>query len=73
MLKPKIGFKRIACECFATNNSTGIGTIRNYAKWDGKEKRCPKKGEYFISGAVPVAYLAKADMATEYFIAVLCD
>lgn len=40
------------------------------AEWDGKPKRPPKKGEYFLSGAHVTAYRARSDMTTPYFIAV---
>jgi hypothetical protein len=39
------------------------------AQWDGQPKRFPKKGEFFISGAFPVAYLARNDLTVPYFIA----
>jgi hypothetical protein len=46
-----------------------------YAKfvafWDGKPKRKPKKGEWFISGAIPEAYQAPNDLNTKYYIAEL--
>lgn len=71
MLRPMVGFKRINCECFATNNSTGIGKISQFARWDGNPKRKPLKGEYYISGAFPVAYIAIQDMTTDYFIAII--
>lgn len=32
-------------------------------------KRCPRKGEFFLSGSFCVAYQATADMYTEYPIA----
>lgn len=32
------------------------------------EFRCPKKGEYFLSGAIPMAYLAPNDLSTPYWI-----
>ncbi len=32
-------------------------------------KRAPKKGEWFISGAIPVAYKAKNDLVSEYLVA----
>ena len=32
------------------------------------EQRAPKRGEYFLSGAIPEAYLALADMEQEYYI-----
>lgn len=34
-----------------------------------KDFRPPKKGEYFLSGAVVSAYLAASDFATPYWIA----
>ena len=37
------------------------------------EKRRPKKGEFFISGAIPTAYQAVADMDTVHCIAVEAD
>lgn len=30
--------------------------------------RCPKKGEYFVSGAKPQAYKATNDLSTKYLI-----
>lgn len=63
MLRPNCGFNLIAME--------HAMIPRGHARWDGKPRRCPKKGEYFISGAVPAAYLARQDMTVEYFIAVL--
>lgn len=38
-------------------------------KWNG-EKRPPKKGEFFISGAIPEVYQAPNDLSYEYHIAV---
>ena len=32
------------------------------------EFRAPRKGEYFLSGALPIAYLAYNDMSTRYRI-----
>lgn len=40
--------------------------------WDGNPRRPPKKGEYFLSGAVVAAYLAYNDMTQPYHIAVKC-
>lgn len=39
------------------------------AKWDGKPKRCPRAGEYYLSGAVITAYRAYNDLNTEFYIA----
>lgn len=35
------------------------------------EMRCPKKGEWFLSGAIPEAYQATNDLTQEYRIAKL--
>lgn len=35
------------------------------------EKRCPKAGEWYISGAIVEAYRADHDLNTEFFIAKL--
>jgi hypothetical protein len=42
------------------------------ARWTG-EKRCPKKGEYFLSGAIIAACEAFSDMQTEYHIAEIVE
>jgi hypothetical protein len=49
--------------------TTGLG-YRNFVKalWTG-EKRAPRKGEWYLSGAVVEAYRAKGDMQTPYHIA----
>lgn len=44
--------------------------VRIKAKWTG-EKRAPKKGEYYLSGAVIEAYRAKNDLTTPFHIAKL--
>jgi pyruvate/2-oxoglutarate dehydrogenase complex dihydrolipoamide acyltransferase (E2) component len=63
--RPAIGFKRVRVE------SARLPV--KYARWDGLPKRCPRKGELYLSGAVVVAYRAKADMTTPYFIATECQ
>ncbi len=35
------------------------------------EKRCPKKNEWYLSGAIVEAYRAPNDLSTEYMIAKL--
>ncbi len=32
-------------------------------------KRCPRQGEWYLSGAIIEAYQAKSDMQTAYYIA----
>lgn len=38
--------------------------------WDGQPKRLPRKGERYISGAFPYAYIARTNLDTPYFIAI---
>lgn len=38
--------------------------------WDGQPKRPPRRGEWFLSGAVIQGYLAEQDLETPYPIAV---
>jgi hypothetical protein len=57
-MKPAIGYNPVRVE--------GGGT----ARWDGQQQRAPVKGELYLSGAHPMAYLAKNDFNTIYFIAV---
>lgn len=42
----------------------------NHAKATG-EFRPPRKGEWFLSGAIVAAYQARADLTTPYHIAVV--
>lgn len=41
--------------------------VRCFYELDGY--RAPKRGEYFVSGAIPCAYLATNDLTTPYWIA----
>ena len=63
MTRPAIGFKIVRQE-----------NPRLKAVWDGKPKRSPRKGELYLSGCAghEVAYEAKADLDTPYFIATPC-
>jgi len=67
MKRPAIGFRKVTAEGFNWRNGKAYP---KEARWDGQPARCPKKGEYFLSGAQPTAYRAKADMTTPYYIAV---
>lgn len=63
--RQKTGFKG------ATNLfSLGWSTDRLKAVATG-EKRCPKAGEWYLSGAIVEAYRARADLSTPYHIAKL--
>ena len=39
-------------------------------RWDGNPPRNPRKGEFYISGAIPTAYKAHRDIESPFFIAV---
>lgn len=52
----------------ATIGSAGEIAVGIAAKWTG-EKRPPRKGEFYLSGAIPVAYRAPNDLDTPYLIA----
>ena len=43
-------------------------SYRLMARWNG-EKRRPKKGEFYLSGAIIEAHEAYNDLDTEYYIA----
>lgn len=62
--RPKIGLKKVFAEREPGQVKAG------QAVWDGKEKRPPRKGELYLSGAsgFEMAYIAKADLDTPYFI-----
>lgn len=47
----------------------GMGVNGVHAVWDGNPPRCPKKGEWYLSGAVIEAYRAPNDLSTPYYIA----
>ena len=38
---------------------------------NSREFRCPKKGEWYLSGGIPGAYKALNDLNTKYWIATL--
>lgn len=42
-----------------------------HAVWDGSPRRCPKKGEWYLSGSIIEAYRAPNDLSTPYHIAFL--
>ena len=42
--------------------------FRLVAVWTG-ERRCPKQGEWYLSGAIAAAWRAPNDLSSEYFIA----
>ena len=69
MARPKCGFKKLRIVPAAGSREY---TGRRRAIWDGRDPRCPRKGELYLSGApgFECAYEAGGDMSTRYFIAV---
>lgn len=47
-------------------NFEGLGL--RYYRSEGRRK--PRKGEFYLSGAIPAAYRAPADLMTEYRVVV---
>jgi hypothetical protein len=66
--RPAFGFKPVRAADWHFD-SKGSGRYPEF-RWDGQPKRCPRKGEYYLSGAIPAAYCAKNDLTSEYFICV---
>jgi hypothetical protein len=67
MKRPICGTKLLTGPCVMREGKARYLKCR----WDGQPPRAPKKGEMFISGAIPQAYRCTSDeMTTEYFIAV---
>ena len=64
----RTGLYRLADEMWRTSYSKGDPSIR--ARWTG-EKRPPKAGEWYLSGAIIEAYRAKADLDIPFHIAEL--
>jgi hypothetical protein len=65
--RPAIGFKPVnMAGTLYRNDKPYIGK----ARWDGCAPRPPKKGEYYLSGAIETAYRALEDMEADYFIAI---
>lgn len=50
--------------------SLGFPARGVHAQWTG-EKRCPKKGEWYLSGSIIEAYCAPNDLSTPFHIAKL--
>lgn len=50
--------------------TTNLPCQNVHAQYTG-EKRCPKKGEWYLSGSIVEAYLAPNDLSTEFHIAKL--
>lgn len=45
----------------------GVGSTRQWFRWTG-EKRAPRAGEYFLSGAIPEVYRASSDLDVPFHI-----
>ena len=46
------------------------GLNEHSSKWTWRRiaMRCPNPGEYFMSGAIPMAYKARQHLTTEYLV-----
>jgi hypothetical protein len=51
----------------------GESTISKRKFYNTGEYRIPKKGERYLSGAIPEAYIAPNDFLSKYYIAKECD
>jgi hypothetical protein len=75
-LKTKIGIKlyqlgdRHSEQKFGPMATTGHSDSSIMAI-NSKQFRCPKKGEWYLSGALPKAYQSPNDLSTEYYIATI--
>lgn len=63
MNRPAIGFAPVPGSAYLRQ------PLKQY-RWDGQPARCPRRGEFYLSGAVVHAYQAKHDLSTPYYIAV---
>jgi hypothetical protein len=53
---------------------TSIGMyVKNVMAVNSGIKRCPKKGEWYLSGAIVTAYRAPNDLSSEYYIAEIVE
>jgi hypothetical protein len=46
----------------------GLDDMASKWSWRLIGYRCPNKGEFFMSGAIPQAYKARQHMTREYFV-----
>jgi len=60
------GLSKAEVQKFNAKHPWSPGNVRAVATG---EKRCPKAGEWFLSGAVPGAYRAPNNLSAEYHIA----
>ena len=51
--------------------ASGVILDGNVMAINSRQFRCPKKGEWFLSGSIPGAYQAPNDLSTEYWIGTL--
>ena len=66
-MKPAIGYTPIrAADCEQEQEAARGRKFR----WDGQPQRSPKKGEWYMSGAIPEAYQAPNDLSMKFFICI---
>jgi hypothetical protein len=59
-MRPAIGYQTV--------NGGTEETASMQFKWDGQPARPPRRGEYYLSGAIPEAWDAPNDLSTPFFI-----
>lgn len=65
-MKPKIGYAPIP----PADEEKFRVPAKTKFRWDGQPQRCPKRGEWYMSGAIVEAYCAPNDLSTKFFICV---
>lgn len=65
-MKPQIGYTPITVA--GEDAYRAPDKHKTMFRWDGKPQRAPKKGEWYMSGAIPAAYYAPNDLSMKFFI-----
>ncbi len=66
---PYCGGKFVTSPARYPYEGQGLNSVKGSYAINTGSKRPPKKGEYFLSGAIPMAYKAPNDLSTVYYIA----
>lgn len=66
-MRPRIGYTPISAADCERDQEEAKG--RKF-RWDGQPQRSPKKGEWYMSGAIPEAYMAPNDLSMQFFICI---
>ena len=69
----RVPLARLVGEAVSLNmSSVGIFPQKFKARWNG-EFRCPRKGEWYLSGAIITCYHAPNDLSMSYHIAEIVE